>query len=246
MGVGRTERPSFVPGRPGIVSYASTHHTGATPSVDEEGAADRLDADLDIYLQDLTNGSFTALTSSPGYDGDAAWCPDGSRVAFSSARDGDIELYTMTADGSDVRRITSRPGADVGVAWSPDCRELAWSAVSVDGKSAALVVSAPDGNGAHTVLGGDAMHERPTWTPDGRRLVFASDLATEDGTTDLFALAVSQGTLRRLTAASGNERNPIVAPDGVRLLYTSDRTGTAQLFLADIAEDAGTPWTPVR
>jgi Tol biopolymer transport system component len=241
MGVGRTERPTFVPGRPGVVSYASTHHTGSTPTVGEAGAAAALRDSLEIYVQDLGQGSFTALTSTPGYDGDAAWCSNGSRVAFSSARDGDIELYTMASDGSDVRRITTRPGADVGAAWSPDCTQLAWSAET--GTVASLMVAAADGTGVREVLGGSGRHERPTWMPNGVVLVFASDLATSDRTTDLFALALQGGGLKRLTAASSSERDPVIDASGGKVLYTSDSTGSPQLFVADITADVGAIWT---
>jgi hypothetical protein len=240
MGVGTTNRPTFVPGRAGVVSYASTHHTGSTPGAGDSGAEQALRGDLDLYTQDLNRGTFTALTSSPGYDGDAAWCADGSRVAFTSERTGDPELFTMGADGSGLLRVTHRAGADVGVSWSPDCSRLAWSAHGPEG--ATLMVGASDGSEAAVVLSGAGRHLDPVWMPDGAALVFSSDLAEPGGSTDLYAIALRGGALKRLTATPQHERHPVPSPDGGRLLYTSDAHGDTHLYVADVHADAGSPW----
>ena len=48
-------------------------------------------------------GTFTLLTSNAAADSNPAWSPDGTRLAFASARDGNSEIYVMNADGSNVR-----------------------------------------------------------------------------------------------------------------------------------------------
>ena len=62
----------------------------------------------------------TRLTTSPGFDGEPAFSPDGSQSAFQSERDGDEEIYLMSADGSAQTRLTENPGADHSPAFSPE------------------------------------------------------------------------------------------------------------------------------
>lgn len=48
---------------------------------------------------------------------DAVWSPDGTKIAFVSARDGDREIYVMRSDGSHQRRLTNNTWADVEPDW---------------------------------------------------------------------------------------------------------------------------------
>jgi dipeptidyl aminopeptidase/acylaminoacyl peptidase len=59
------------------------------------------------------------LTDSPGLDEGPVWSPDGTKIAFSSARDGQQEIYVMNADGSDQRRLTNNPARDESPDWQP-------------------------------------------------------------------------------------------------------------------------------
>jgi TolB protein len=72
----------------------------------------------DVYAVDPEDGEATRLTSAPGVDGDAAWSPDGSQLAFVSDRDRNgrclfhdctgfaPEIYVTNADGTEHRRLT--------------------------------------------------------------------------------------------------------------------------------------------
>ena len=55
----------------------------------------------------------TNLTNNLAADGGPqGWSPDGSRIAFTSARDGNFEIYVMDADGSNPTRLTNSPATD--------------------------------------------------------------------------------------------------------------------------------------
>jgi Tol biopolymer transport system component len=49
-----------------------------------------------------------------------AWSPDGTRIAFMSARNGNPEIYVMNADGSGQTRLTFDPGMDARPSWSKE------------------------------------------------------------------------------------------------------------------------------
>jgi len=63
------------------------------------------------------------ISNNPGLpDGDPAWSPDGTKIAFCSNRDGNFEIYTMDPDGSSQKRITYDPDDDQFPIWTFDGR----------------------------------------------------------------------------------------------------------------------------
>jgi len=93
----------------------------------------------------------------PGFE--AAWSPDGLRLAF--VRGGDV--WTIDAAGGAGRQLTTDGAASTPV-WSPDSTRLAW----VDG--GLLAVATSDG-GTPKILA-DGLTAAPAWSPDGSRLAF--------------------------------------------------------------------------
>jgi Tol biopolymer transport system component len=73
----------------------------------------------DIYVMRPDGSDVHRLTDSPGLDEGPVWSPDGTKIAFSSARDGQQEIYVMNADGSDQRRLTNNPARDESPDWQP-------------------------------------------------------------------------------------------------------------------------------
>ena len=80
----------------------------------------------------------TALTNNEVRDEEPEWSPDGSRLAFTSARVqpppnfnccgvGPGDIYSMAADGTDVRTLVTDGGLDAAPAWSPDGTKIAFA-----------------------------------------------------------------------------------------------------------------------
>jgi dipeptidyl aminopeptidase/acylaminoacyl peptidase len=79
----------------------------------------------DVYVMRADGTDVRRLTDSPGLDEGPEFSPDGTKIAFSSARDGQQEIYVMDADGSNPRRLTDNPSRDE----SPD-----WQGLPFDGR----------------------------------------------------------------------------------------------------------------
>jgi TolB protein len=109
-----------------------------------------------------------------------ALSPDGTRIAFTSARNFAVgfqvfELYLMNVDGTNPVRLTTSTGATEGVnsypAWSPDGRTLVF-ARSLDSATAHLFTVNADGSGLKQLYTGPDPEKTASWSPDGKSIVF--------------------------------------------------------------------------
>ena len=81
------------------------------------------DRQWDIYVMTTNGSNWTRLTNSDRYDGQPAWSPDGSQIAYASEVDGNLGIYVMNANGSNQHRVSSNLSfIDFSgqPAWSPD------------------------------------------------------------------------------------------------------------------------------
>src|SRR5439155_12091092 len=74
----------------------------------------------EIYVMNADGSGQVNLTNNPVDDAYPVWSPDGSKIAFYTARDGNYEVYVMNADGSGQVNLTNNAAADYYPAWSPD------------------------------------------------------------------------------------------------------------------------------
>jgi hypothetical protein len=71
----------------------------------------------DVYVMDADGSNVTRLTNDPAGDGEPAWSPDGTKIAFSSSRDGAVQIYVMNADGNGEAPLTAPPGRNALSHW---------------------------------------------------------------------------------------------------------------------------------
>ncbi|HEX2094789.1 MAG TPA: hypothetical protein VHG28_20460 [Longimicrobiaceae bacterium] len=176
-------------------------------------------------------------------------------IAWVSERDGDPEVYLARPSGEGVRRLTVRPGADFPAAPTPDGTGLLVVAVTEDSTDHwEEMVLYPVGGGRTARLGPRSARARaPSWSPDGRWLVFESDRASFR---DLYRIGRDGGGLRRLTDNREGNFEPAVSPDGGWIAFASSRDGNAELYLmradgsgqrrltAFHRDDWGAQWSP--
>lgn len=138
----------------------------------------------DLFTLRLDGDRPFRLTDHPAHDTSLRWSPDGTVGAFISTRDGTGDLYLMDADGSAVRRLTESAGDADWHQWAPDGTHLAYAVTRADGTATIWVVHVASGV-ARPLVDHPSRNLAPAWSPDGRRLVFASD---RDGDFDLYLL----------------------------------------------------------
>jgi serine/threonine protein kinase len=86
-----------------------------------------------------------------------------------------------------------------------------------------------DGRGAGRLTHGNSSDRQPTYSPDGRRVVFSSN---RGGNLDVWALELETGSVRRLTDHPADDWDPAVGRDG-RILWSSNRTGHFEIWTAE-------------
>ena len=256
-GTGRTTCGYFYPGGKEIL-YASTHKADAAcppkPSF-ERGYVWPIYDGYDIYRANADGSNLRPLTTTPGYDAEATIAPDGT-IAFTSVRDGDMEIYSMKADGSDVRRLTTSPGPDGGPFFSWDGKRIAyrgrplppgteltdylallkdhiWRPTKLE-----LYVMDRDGRNTTQVTRLSSASFAPSWHPDLKRLIFASNVKDpQQRNFDIFLVNVDGTGLEQVTFNETFDGFPMFSPDGKHLVFASNRKakteGETNVFIAE-------------
>ena len=147
----------------------------------------------DIYRVGAGGGSPQRLTSSPGIDTGGSYSPDGSRIVFESDRSGGQQLYVMNADGSNQQRISFGGGRHGTPVWSPKGDLIAFTKI---GGGFKIGTMSPSGGGEKLLT--DAWQdEGPTWSPNGRVLMFFRT-AQGSGKADLWSVDLTGVNERRV------------------------------------------------
>ncbi|MEP7287918.1 MAG: RHS repeat-associated core domain-containing protein [Chloroflexota bacterium] len=217
-------------------SATNTATTTATPS-NHGGrivfASDRDGGNWDIYSMNGDGTDVQRLTSDPAVDGQPTWSPDGTQIAFFSARDGNWEIYVMNADGSHVQRITHNNVVDEQPAWSPDGKQIVFASGPSDHLD--LYTMNVDGSQLQRLTNNGSSNQQPAWSPDGKEIAYTSGHGAD---TDLYVMAVDGSATRRLTNDFHTNQQPTWSADGQRLLYSSNRGGNFDVYVMDAADSA--------
>lgn len=80
----------------------------------------------DLWMSPVAGGPAKQLTTHSAFDGNAAWSPDGTRIAFESLRSGVRQIWLLALDGGEPRQFTRVAGGASQPVWSPDGRSIAY------------------------------------------------------------------------------------------------------------------------
>ena len=159
------------------------------------------------------------------------WSPDGRKIAFWSGPDGDGGVYVMNADGSE-RRMLARNVGPCGLVTGreEDRSSFAGSARAGGGaaKAYAFVMNA-DGSGLRRLTRIARVNGAlPSWSPDGRKIVFVSD---RDGNLEVYVMNADGSGQRNLTRHPGHDSDPAWSPDGRKIAFTTKREGNFEIYV---------------
>jgi Tol biopolymer transport system component len=260
-GDGRTTCSYFFPNAKRIL-YSSTHlgDKQCPPRPDfSKGYVWAVYPSFDIFTANPDGSDLKQLTTSPGYDAETTITLDGKKLVFTSMRDGDLDIYSMDADGKNVRRLTNELGYDGGPFWSYDGKQIVYRAHHpktdqqktdyIDLLKQNLIrpttleiwVMNADGSNKRQVTSNGKANFGPYFFPDGRRIIFASNMDDPRGRNfDLYKINADGTGLERITFNETFDGFPMLSPDGKKLVFASNRNAKAQgetnVFIADWVE----------
>jgi TolB protein len=248
-GEGRTTCGYFMPDNKHIL-YASTHLAGAAcpPEVDHsKGYYWAVYASYDIFTARDDGSDIKRLTTVNGYDAEATVNWKTNKIIYTSMASGDLDLWTMNLDGSGKKRITSSYGYDGGAVFSRDGKKIVWrgghpATPETKEKYAELLkdnltspfkmelfVADSNGDNAKQITNFGCASFAPTFTPDGKQILFSSNKLDCDGRKFELFLINGDGTgLRQVTNYDGFTSFPEFSPDGKTLAFVTDWKASAR------------------
>ncbi|HYP14852.1 MAG TPA: hypothetical protein VEQ63_13070 [Bryobacteraceae bacterium] len=164
-----------------------------------------------------------------------SYSPDGSSVVAHTAFAGLFRnsIMLMDADGKHRRVIFEHPTKNsVAPAWSPSGDLIAfglgaYNAGTRAGAESHIVTIAPDGSNLRALTPGHGNNGFPSWSPDGKRIVYRSADGKRKG---LRILDAQSGETRELTSGAWNDNFPAWSPLGDLIVFASDRDGDWELY----------------
>ncbi len=162
----------------------------------------------DIYKMDLSSRSTTRLTSQPAIDVSASFSPDGRRIVFNSDRGGSPQIYIMNSDGTNVKRISFGKGRYSAPVWSPRGDKIAF-VKSKNGRYSIGVMNV-DGSGERQ-LTESYMDESPTWSPNGRVILFSRETKGQRGFNEIWSVDLTGQNMRKISTP-GKASDPAWSP----------------------------------
>jgi serine/threonine protein kinase/Tol biopolymer transport system component len=184
------------------------------------------------------SGKAQPLLAKPGTYGRPSMSPDGQRLAVEVTEGSGTDIWVYNWQRDTMTRLTFT-GTALDPVWSPDGRYLAFRTAG-EGMS----VTRSDGVGKPQPLIQSKSLQYPwSFTPDGKRLAF---MESSSGSYHLWTVPLESGSagLRAgkpevFLQTQEDERDPFFSPDGRWMAYSSNESGTFQVYVRAFPDKGG-------
>lgn len=174
---------------------------------------------MDPWVDDLSSGSRRRLTFDPASDAFPVWSPDGSRLAFGSARDGSFNLYAKESSGAGSEELLWKSAdGKVPTDWSLDGRLLLFQQNDPANKWDLWVLPMDGDRKPRPFLQTPATEFHGQFSPDGRWVAYTSN---ESGDLQVYVHGFAPGSADKWQISTAGGAGPRWRRDGKELYYLS-------------------------
>lgn len=193
----------------------------------------------DLWTVPREGGEAERLTSSPGFETNPLFSPDGSEIAFTGEYDGNVDVFVIPAAGGVPRRLTWHPAADTALGWTPDGKRVLFtSGRNAYSRFSELYTVGLDGGLEEKLplpMGFEA-----AFSPDGKRIAYvplsraftAWKRYRGGRATPVWIANLADSVIEKVPRENSNDFNPIWVGD--KVYFLSDRDGAVSLFAYDL------------
>ena len=241
--------PLRLSGEERITDFEGLEVTPAlSPSGDRVAYVAGIPGNTKIFVERVAGGAAVPLSNDlDGWHHAPAWAPDGEQVAFiAQSPDGGSRLVlTAPTGGSHQVLVRTEVGVTLsGLAWSPDGRRLAFKkdrSITLIELESEIETHLTDAWAPHSF----------SWSPDGEFIAFVSEnsgfpLSVNIAPSSVWVVSADGGEPQRITPDAGTDQSPAWWPDGRRLLFVSDRSGSSDVYSVELGPDGAPLAEPVR
>ena len=242
-----------------------------SPKGDKVAFISDRDIFLDVYVMKVDNPKEVKKVVESGQENDfeelnvlfpaLTWSPDNIHIALAGKSSGYDNITLINTVTDDYEELPFHMKGIGTVAWSPDGKEIAFAGQSID-KSDIYIYNLKTKK--MTNLTDDIFSDSdPVWSPDSKKIFFSSDrgkyLSKEmiDSSfnifkynyrqLDIYSINVKTKKISRITDWEfSDEKNPVISPDGKKILFVSDYNGISNIYEKDLVrKDSLKPLTAV-
>src|SRR5437016_1185747 len=197
----------------------------------------------DLWSVPREGGDAVHLTSAVGDETDAAFSPDGTRIAFTGEYDGNVDVFVVPASGGVPKRLTWHPAADRVLGWTPDGKRILFSSSRTAYSRFDEMFSVPAEGGVEEKLplptgyqaSMSADGQSIAYEPTGKAFVMWKRYRGGQ-TARIWLARLSDSSVTKVPRTNSNDFNPMWAGD--RVFFLSDRNGPVTLFYYDVKSKA--------
>jgi TolB protein len=197
---------------------------------------------LDIWTINANGGGDQRVTTDPAPDRNPTWSPDGTLIAFERGSIGSREIFVIKPDGTGERQLTRDNTDDLDPAWSPDSRRIVFASAREGGLD--IYVMNADGTGVTRLTSDPTAEFGPSWSRLGK--IAFHGARSGRPYKNIYVMDPDGQNLRAVTQTEANDYYPSWAPDGVHIVFYSDRDKSTkeQLYVLDVETGVQNQITP--
>ena len=208
-----------------------------------------------LYIVDSSGKNLRQFTNFGWSEASPKWSPDGSKIVFTASPEPDNpEIYIINKDGSGLKRLTNNKADDSHPAWSADGKKIIFNSSRLSPPPPGreideLYEMSADGSGLRQITNFKTVSTYPCYSPDGKKIVFRKvtndaglnwDLSPSQRNSEVFVCDLDGSNEINLSKNAAFDGWPTWSPDGRYILFSSNRSGPANVGSLYIIKPDGT------